>query len=50
MESIPLIVPQKGDKRRKLVLWPVAVEKLHFSQNSQNLGDTKCLGKRERRL
>jgi hypothetical protein len=23
----------------------VAVEKLHFPQNSQNLGDRKCLGK-----
>jgi hypothetical protein len=24
---------------------PVAVEKLHFLQNSKNLGDRKCLGK-----
>jgi hypothetical protein len=23
----------------------VAVEKVHFSQNSRNLGDRKCLGK-----
>jgi hypothetical protein len=23
----------------------VGVEKVHFSQNSQNLGDRKCLGK-----
>jgi hypothetical protein len=28
----------------------VGVEKLHFLQNSQNLGDTKCLEKRESRL
>jgi len=34
-----------ANKRRKLVLTPVAVEKLHFLQNSKNLGDRKCLGK-----
>ena len=28
-----------------LVLNPVGVEKVHFLQNSQNLGDGKCLGK-----
>jgi hypothetical protein len=27
------------------VKWGVAVEKLHFRQNSENLEDRKCLGK-----
>jgi hypothetical protein len=27
------------------VQWPVGVEKVHFPQNSKNLGDRKCLGK-----
>src|ERR1035437_2104179 len=27
------------------VKWPVGVEKVHFLQNSRNLGDRKCLGK-----
>jgi hypothetical protein len=27
------------------VQWRVGVEKLHFRQNSENLGDRKCLGK-----
>jgi hypothetical protein len=31
--------------RRQLLQSGVAVEKLHFSQNSENLGDRKCLGK-----
>jgi hypothetical protein len=30
---------------RQLTLSGVAVEKLHFRQNSENLGDRKCLGK-----
>jgi hypothetical protein len=29
-----------------LLKYPVAVEKLHFSQNGENLGDRKCLPKR----
>jgi hypothetical protein len=34
-----------ANKRRKVAITPVAVEKVHFLQNSQNLGDGKCLGK-----
>jgi hypothetical protein len=33
---------------RLLVVMPVAVEKLPFSQNSQKLGDRKCLGGRSK--
>jgi len=29
----------------KLVITGVAVEKVHFSQNNEDLGDRKCLGK-----
>ena len=52
-EGLPVTRPESGAplfSSSVARLWPVAVEKLHLSQNSQNLGDTKCLGKRERRL
>jgi hypothetical protein len=32
-----------ANRRRKLVLTPVAVEKVRFAQNSQNFEDRKCL-------
>jgi hypothetical protein len=32
----------------KLTLTGVAVEKVHFLQNSEKLGDRKCLGKRRK--
>src|ERR1035437_1333329 len=35
----------KGSAFGQLLITGVAVEKLHFLQNSRNLGDRKCLGK-----
>jgi hypothetical protein len=38
-------LPYHGQTRSQLLLTGVAVEKLHFRQNTENLGDRKCLGK-----
>jgi hypothetical protein len=39
------LFPSHGQSGNQLLLIGVAVEKLHFRQNCENLGDRKCLGK-----
>jgi hypothetical protein len=41
---LPRLGPGKSEPRQ-LTQSGVAVEKLHFSQNSENFGDRKCLGR-----
>ena len=36
------LTPKKAKEKRTLVISPVTVEKVHFSQNGQNFGDRKC--------